>query len=129
MSIEQPNPYLAPSASITHERIERGNLLTNVVIGVCVVLTAALLVGQQIARIRFDGYGLELPFLTDVLLNPLAACVPLLFVPLVGVARSWSNRWRVALCTLALIFMFFYATMFWYSMYLPDRVIRERMGI
>jgi hypothetical protein len=128
MSIEQPNPYTAP-ASIAHNT-ERRSSLANFVMAVCLILTFGMLVGQQIARIRFEVYGIELPVLTNLLLNPLAVCLPLLLcIPPVWVARSRSNRWTISICILALVFMLFWAAVFCLAMYLPDLAIRNGLGI
>lgn len=128
MSIEQPNPFSSP-VSVVHGK-STGSRAVGLAFAVSTLTTVGMFVAQLIARPHLASYGVEMPFETQMALNPIFVCLSLLGLPFVLASQSWASNWRrISVCAMSILFAICCAVFFGLSIYLPIEALRQGMGL
>ena len=127
MSIEQPNPYSSPTPVVNGK--SPGSRAVVLAFAVCTLMTTGMLATQLIARPHLAG--VETPVATQMFMNPIFVCLPLLGLPFVLASQTWNSNWRrISVCALSILFAICCVTFFSLSIYLPIEAIRQKgMGL
>ena len=125
MHIEQPNPYSSPTPTpVVHRKASRSRMVVLAFV-LCALLSIAMLVAQQLARAHFAG--IDVPVETQVVMNPIFVCLPLLCLPFVLASQSWKSHWyRMSLCAFSILFALLCVACFSLAIYMPIIAIRIR---